>query len=349
MEIYLKNDIIDNLKNTDSDISLYVALRSLYQSTRKNQIITYNMIMYELYGNLSYKRAAYEKIVEAFKRFSNVGLISIVEKVSNTEYIVDLSNLYFEGNSNNYYTVIRDEEIHTIMNINNKMDKFKLLRYFIVCLKSLCKTQGVYIDALSTKTDFVGFMPQKYLAEKMGSDYESNKKLIQQYDAVLEENHLLYIYRHKEMKRNTITGQFKSFTNHYGRYKDREDIITFAKNYEKVHGIEEQLVQSGKSNRKRSISAKYNNLCKDFDRYINQYSNDELIEIYKQIRHDNEQIQSDLIGTKVGSDYYEKLRLKLRDEEIFDKIPCIVQYHSRNIIKLNCENEDNWGKPDHIA
>lgn len=73
MGIYLKNDIIDNLKNTDSDISLYVALRSLYQSTRKNQIITYNMIMYELYGNLSYKRAAYEKIVEAFKRFSNVG------------------------------------------------------------------------------------------------------------------------------------------------------------------------------------------------------------------------------------------------------------------------------------
>ena len=45
MDIYLQNTIIDDLQFTDADISLYVALRSLYQSTRIEQVITFNMIM----------------------------------------------------------------------------------------------------------------------------------------------------------------------------------------------------------------------------------------------------------------------------------------------------------------
>ena len=346
MIIYLDNNIIDTVKFTDAEMGVYVALKGIYQASKNRQYISYNMLAYELYGNGKYKRSSCNAIKDAFNSLVQKKYISIIETLSTTEFVVDMIGLYINmEKSNTYYTTISDTELHSIMNIGGRSDKFKLLRYFLICLKTICKSQDVYKDNYNTRINFVGFMSQEYLSQHTGIDISQ----IIEYNRILEENHLLYIYRHKEMKRNTITGQFKSFTNHYGRYEDMEDIITFAKNYEKVHGIEEQLVQSGKSNRKRSISAKYNNLCKDFDRYINQYSNDELIEIYKQIRHDNEQIQSDLIGAKVESDYYEKLRLKLRDEEIFDKIPCIVQYRNRNIIKLNCENEDNWGEPDHIA
>lgn len=346
MNIYLDNNIIDTVRLTDAEMGVYVALKGIYQASKNRQYISYNMLAFELYGNGKYKRSICDAIKDAFNSLVQKKYISIIETLSTTEFVVDMSGLYINmEKSNTYYTTISDTELHSIMNIGGRSDKFKLLRYFLICLKTICKSQDVYKDNYNARINFVGFMSQEYLSQHTGIDISQ----IIEYNRILEENHLLYIYRHKEMKRNTITGQFKSFTNHYGRYEDREDIITFAKNYEKVHGIEEQLVQSEKSNRKRSISAKYNNLCKDFDRYINQYSNDELIEIYKQIRHDNEQIQSDLIGAKVGSDYYEKLRLKLRDEEIFDKIPCIVQYRSRNIIKLNCENEDNWGEPDHIA
>ena len=346
MTIYLNNDIINELQLTDAEVGVYIALKSIYQASKNKQYISYNMLAFELCGNGEYKRSVCNAIKDSFNSLVKKKYISIVETLSTTEFIVDMSSLYIDMEENDtYYTTIFDNEVHSIMNLNGKIDKFKILRYFVYCMKTLCRSQGIYQDLFSEKVNFVGFMTQEYLSQHTGIDISQ----IKEYNKILEENHLLYIYRHKEMKRNTVTGQFKSFTNHYGRYEDREDIITFAKNYEKVHGIEEQLVQSEKSNRKRSVSAKYNNLCKDFDRYINQYSDDEVIEIYKQIHHDNDLIQSDLIGAKVGSDYYRKLRSKLRDEAIFDKIPCVVQYRNRNIIKLDLENEDNWGEPDHIA
>ena len=40
------------------------------------------------------------------------------------------------------------------------------------------------------------------------------------------------------MKRDKKTGQIKSFTNHYGRYEDKDDIEIFALNYEKTCGVE---------------------------------------------------------------------------------------------------------------
>ena len=162
------------------------------------------------------------------------------------------------------------------------------------------------------------------------------------------------MYKHTELKRDINTGQFKSFSNHYGRYEDKEDIIIFAKNYEKTCGITEKIVQSEKANVKRSISAKYNNLRWHFDRYSKQYSNNELIEIYKQIHHDNELINKELEGAVPGSDYQKKLMKKLRDENIFNDIPCIVDYIEKKksiaiISRNNDYDESIWGEPDAIG
>lgn len=134
----------------------------------------------------------------------------------------------------------------------------------------------------------------------------------------------------------------------------KEDIIVFAKNYEKTCGITEKIVQSEKANVKRSISAKYNNLRWHFDRYSKQYSNNELIEIYKQIHHDNELINKEIKGAITGSDYQKKLMKKLRDEEIFNDIPCIVDYIEKKkstaiISRNNNYNEDIWGEPDAVG
>ena len=205
------------------------------------------------------------------------------------------------------------------------MDKFKLLRYFITCLRTICRTQGIYVEQ-STKQNFVGFMTQEYLCEQIGICYKSNFKLIQQYNDVLEEYQLLYIYRHTEMKRDKKTGQIKSFANHYGRYEDKDDIEIFALNYEKTCGVQEEIVQSDKSNQRRRLSSQYNNLCYDFDRYVDIYSDKELIEIYKYIHFKNGEIEKELETAKEGTEYYDRLLDKLKDEDLFDDIPCVVEY-----------------------
>ena len=326
MNIYLSNTIISNLQFNDYEIATYVALKSIYVSNRNTQFISYNMISYELFNNKCSNTAS-TYIKNAFNSLVDKGLFTIIEKLSTTEFVVDLSKLYFEySNGNNeYYTIIRLDEVHSIMNISNKMDKFKLLRYFITCLRTICRTQGMYVNQ-SEKHNFVGFMTQEYLCEQTGISYRSNFKLIQQYNDVLAENHILYIYRHNEMKRDKINGQFKSFSNHYGRYEDKNDIEVFAVNYEKTCGIQEEIIQSDKSNQRRRLSSQYNNLCYDFDRYINAYSDEELIEIYKYIHFKNNEIEKELDSAKEGTKYYDRLLDRLRDENLFYDIPCVVEY-----------------------
>ena len=326
MNIYLSNTVISDLQFNDYEIATYVALKSIYTSNRDTQFVSYNMITYELFnGKCTNTASTYIK--DAFNSLVDKGLVTIVEKLSTTEFVLDLSKLYFEysNGSNEYYTVIRLDEVHSIMNIANKMDKFKLLRYFITCLRTICRTQGIYVDQ-STKQNFVGFMTQEYLCEQIGICYKSNFKLIQQYNDVLEEYQLLYIYRHTEMKRDKKTGQIKSFANHYGRYEDKDDIEIFALNYEKTCGVQEEIVQSDKSNQRRRLSSQYNNLCYDFDRYVDIYSDEELIEIYKYIHFKNGEIEKELETAKEGTEYYDRLLDKLKDEDLFDDIPCVVEY-----------------------
>lgn len=326
MNIYLSNTVISDLQFNDYEIATYVALKSIYTSNRDTQFVSYNMITYELFnGKCTNTASTYIK--DAFNSLVDKGLVVIVEKLSTTEFVLDLSKLYFEysNGSNEYYTVIRLDEVHSIMNIANKMDKFKLLRYFITCLRTICRTQGIYVDQ-STKQNFVGFMAQEYLCEQIGICYKSNFKLIQQYNDILEEYQLLYVYRHTEMKRDKKTGQIKSFSNHYGRYEDKDDIEIFALNYEKTCGVQEEIVQSDKSNQRRRLSSQYNNLCYDFDRYVDTYSDKELIEIYKYIHFKNDEIEKELETAKEGTEYYDRLLDRLKDEDLFDDIPCVVEY-----------------------
>lgn len=328
MNIYLNNEIINDTSLSDTEICVYVAFRSIYLSNREQQYVSYNMIAYELYGNSNYKRAAIENIKSAFNTLVEKNYVNIIDKISTTEFIIGMKKIYLNmEKENTYYTVVYDNEIHTIMNIETKADKFKILRYFIICMRTICRTHGVYVD-FDCKQNFVGFMSQEYLCNQIGVNYETNAKLIRQYNTILEENHLLYIHRHTEMIRNKETGQIKSFVNHYGRYADRDDIDTYANNYEKACGVTEEIVQSESSNKKRSLSAKYNNLCSDFGRYSKQYSSEELVDIYKQVHSNNEAIEQliDELNVKESSEYYDRLISKIRDEDILKQLPCVMAF-----------------------
>ena len=217
---------------TDSEFAVYVALRSIYISKRTTQFVSYNMLAYELFGHSDYTTTAHRHISNGLNNLIKKGLVSVVNNLSKTEFELDMNKLYFDfDDDGEYYTVIKRDEVHKIMNIENKMDKFKLLRYFITCLRTLCRTQGTKI-----KKGIVGFMPIEYLCDLMGVSFDTNFKLLLQYNKVLEDNKIMYIYHHQNMRR-TIKGQVHSLPNHYGRYEDMDEIIKYATSYEKYIAV----------------------------------------------------------------------------------------------------------------
>lgn len=226
--IYMSNEVINDLELSDVEFAVYIALKSIYTSVRNTQFVSYNMIAFELFGHSNYTNTAHQHITNALNSLIKRGLVYVVKRLSKTEFELDLSKLFFDFETGGeYYTVIKRDEVHKIMNINNKMDKFKLLRYFTTCLRTLYRTQGADI-----KKGIVGFMPQEYLCELMGISFDTNFKLILQYNKVLEENKIMYIYHHKNMRR-TVKGQIHSLPNHYGRYEDMNEIIKYATDYKK--------------------------------------------------------------------------------------------------------------------
>lgn len=49
-KLFLNNAVIKDIKLSDYEIAVYVALRSLYDSQKELQYVTYNSVVFELYA-----------------------------------------------------------------------------------------------------------------------------------------------------------------------------------------------------------------------------------------------------------------------------------------------------------
>lgn len=357
-KLFLNNSVIKNVNLSDYEIAVYVALRSLYDSQKVMQYITYNSVVFELYNSLKISRRYLDHIKSALDSLVEKGIIRKVDSYSSTEFIVDMSNLHFEQNTEKgiFYTVITLEEVHRVMNINTKKDNFAILRYFIVLISSICHDKGTYdhSSGYDAHTDFVGFMTLDTLSQWCGT----TKARIIEYDSILEAEKIIYIYRHKQNRKDKETGQIMSFSNHYGRYEDKKWIIQFANEYVATFNLKETetLVRAEKSRVNKRYVAIYNLLAKDFNRYIGNFSDMELIETYKYIHCKNICNEKELKNIEEGTAAYDEILNKIKNEDLLDDIPCVVDYinrkaeQKRNMEKrknnlANAISDDNWGEP----
>lgn len=357
-KLFLNNAVIRDINLNDYEIAVYVALRSIYDSQKELQYITYNSVAFELYGNLQISRRCMNHIKSALNSLVKNGLIKKIDSFSTTEFIIDMSGLHFEQNTNKgiFYTVITLEEVHRIMNLDTKKDNFAILRYFIILISSICHDKGTYDHSVgcSEHTDFVGFMTIDTLSDWCGT----TKARIIEYNSILETEKIIYIYRHKQNRKDKETGQIMSFSNHYGRYEDKQWIIQFANEYVATYNLKETetLVKAEKSRINKRYAAIYNLLVKDFEKYIDNFSDTELIETYKYIHGKNICNEKELRNTEEGSAAYNDILDKIKNEDLFDDIPCVVDYvnrmaeKKRNMEKRKCNlvnavSDDNWGEP----
>ena len=248
-KLFLNNAVIKDIKLSDYEVAVYVALRSLYDPQKELQYVAYNSVVFELYKNLQISRRYMNHLKAALDSLVEKGLIKKVDSISNTEFIIDMSGLHFEQNTNKgvFYTVITLEEVQRIMNIDTKKDNFAILRYFIVLISSICHDKGTYdhSDCYGAHTDFAGFMTLDTLADWCGT----TKARIIEYNSILETEKMIYTYRHNQNKKDKKTGRIMSFSNHYGRYEDKQWIIQFANEYVATYNLKETetLVKAEKS------------------------------------------------------------------------------------------------------
>ena len=314
--IYIKKNILTSKELSDDAIGTYIALRCIYTLEKPIQYVSINRLCFELYGNSKFTRYTKEKISHGLDQLISTGIISKLETISKTEFILDLSNLFINSDkgTTDYFVIITDEEIKTIFNHNSRCDKFAMLKFFTLLIGSISYSTTIK-DARKTYGDtnnFVGFMPQSYLSE-IANISESTTNI---YLSILEELHLIYVYRHSDLKWNSETKQISSFVNKYGRFKDKEMITYFAENYESFSNIEtiKKMQKKKDVNYRRSLMQKYRCLCNG-----HQYDTKTIEEIREYIHLRNEITQDKIkqAETDTKRDFYATL---LYDETIFNKI-----------------------------
>ncbi|GEM_PF-1144274 len=320
--ITLKNKILQDNNLSDNAICVYTALMNIYHFGQDNYYINYNLLAFQLFGNSNFTRYDVNNIKNGFNQLIDKNIISIVEELGKNEFMVNLPDFYVDKDKD-YRLIAEGKDIETIFNLCN-VNKFALLRYYLTLLSTVHFKTTIEFNGKDIN-NFVGFMTQDYICELTNI----SKKVILNYNTLLEENKLIYIYRHNK-KVLFDDGNIKTLGNQYGKYKNKEYIEHYAvyvyedKHYSIINkdSDDNKIVKDNQIG--RSLSAKYNAMLNG-----KVYDIETIKEIYFYIKANNEKYSKD--------EYYKD---KIKDLSIFDK------YNFDKDTTTLLSDADIWGSDD---
>lgn len=305
--------------------------------------VNMKLLAYQLSNNLIFSRKYMERLSDGLNELITKKYITIVANNADKDYILDISNLIInnrtdENKDKTFFVVIKSEEIHKIMNLDSRLDKFSILRYFM-CMLSTINHNATYYDVMGKEYyNFVGFMTNDYIGSLCGvASYTTYDK----YNHLLEGSELIYIFRHSVMLRDE-KGQLKNLPNHYGRFKDKELIIGYAVNRENFE-LGEDAVDK-RANESRSLMQKYYCMIK----YGTEYPEKEVRRIYRYVHYRNQQNEKNYRQAIEKGYSGEEFLDKIVPEDIFYKYEYLFVKDSSvfgNVNTGSIVSNDNWGEP----
>lgn len=323
LKMFLNNDVLLNKDLSDEAIAAFIALKAIYRKDCDRYYVTVGMLVSYLAGTLSLSRKYTERLANGLTELIDRGITPAFES-KGKEYILDLSSLSIEHKNDDtpsvFFTVLELQEVQRIINIaGTRIDKLSLLRYYAAMISTI-NAQATLIGETDSesKRNFVGFVSMEYIGSLCNISASSTMNT---YNHLLEDEKIIYIYRNPELKRNPKTGQYRSFTNHYGRYRDKHFIKEYAINRNDYDGL--IRIPKSNANEGRSLSMKYHYLCNG-----KEYSNDEIKEIYKYIAYTNWQWQK-AIDSCSNSRLKDEYKMKLRDMSVFDQFSFLEDLRKR--------------------
>ncbi len=305
ISVFIPETIIKNKNLSNYSIAVYCVLHSLCIPTQLfHQCVTQQQIEFYLTGDISGRRRLTDYIRCGLNELIDNNIIT-KEKEIQKHYILDCSNMWIDTTTVKFTTITFQEvyKIFQIPNINN----FLLLRYFIILMGTISSKITVYLSHGDSKNRVVGNVSIEYLSNLSGV----SERTIIEYNKLLEENKLLYVYRQKDFILDEEIG-IKSLSNIYGRVCDMEYINRYALK-QKDHKQSYKYVKSNneKANNKRRLAQMYVQILKSKDF---KYSKDDILEVYNYVISENEKYEK-LYEKNQYEDYLEKIR----DISVFKK------------------------------
>lgn len=265
MDIFLDSKIITDDTLSSNAIAAYTALRMIQNLNTNQYYVNIKLLTFQLTDDIVLSRKYMERLSDGLNELIVNKYIEVITNKADKDYILDISNLiinnYSDGSKErNFFIIIESDEIHKIMNLDSRLDKFSVLRYFM-CMLSTINYNATYYDVMGNAyNNFVGFMTNDYIGSLCGvTSYTTYDK----YNHLLEDNEMIYIYRHNILIRDE-KGQLKNPPNHYGRYKDKELIVGYSVNRENFE-LGEDIVD------KKLM--KVDHLCRNIIAWLNMVRN----------------------------------------------------------------------------
>lgn len=232
-------------------------------------------------------RRLYEGIREGLQLLIKNNIVKVFSQ--NGDYYV----LYDENLSvdpvNEKFVVIYSNEMQKIFQESNK--PFAVFRFFVLLMGTLnVKTKEWHMSQ-----------------DGMAVNCEYSKSTVNGYFTQLEDMKLVYVYRHN--KRRT-DGTYRKINNSYGRYEDKEKIISEAESYAELIATEEDFKELDR----RSIKMRYNSFRKGGKKYENNLPL--IIELYSDCVLYNKSLEKNPIDVKGGEHLEPRQELDL---SVFNK------------------------------
>ena len=242
-----------NIELDDKETVVMAILNGLYSNKNENLYISIRLLGYAITGRfLNVKNNKDRTIITGIKD----GLDSLIKKeiieiidCDKDNYILSSKGLTVDTEKENF-VVIEQWEMQRIFEDGNK--PFCIFNFFSTIVGTINNITKEW------------HMSQDGMVEIFGG----SKTTVNSYLRQLEEMKLLYVYRPKKRRSD---GTFQNVNNSYGRYADRDKVISSALEY--IGTIECEDINS-KIDR-RAIKLRYNAFCNGAKKYKN---NPDLVE-----------------------------------------------------------------------
>lgn len=301
---------------TPYGLAMYCALKSLLFNDEITEICTtYEILTYQLTRNIHCTRRFYENLRQGYNELFDLNIVNLIDSRSKYD-VIDCSDM-FMLDANDRFTIITYEELLKIFEIKDT-NNFLLLRYFIFLIGTISSTIDVYLPNGIHKTRVIGNLTIEYISDLSGI----SERTIIEYNKILENNNLIYIYRQNDFVLNTNTKELSRMINVYGRLEDKVYIDTFALNQKSYNNSYKYIENNiNVANHKRKLAQMYNQLLKGNDE---KYSQEDIQEIYSYVITENEKYKN--IHKKTGDNIYLE---KIRKMDVFKKYNYITKETDR--------------------
>lgn len=234
LSIQIYNEIIKNEDLKQKKLLVYLGITSLLRNNVSKYYINDYLLMYELYGNLDQSKKIKAGYIDALHELVNEDWINIESAISKSELIININDDKFKryiwesNKAEKFYTTLYIEDIRKILNTKQK-NVYEVVKFYCTVMSTLTKSKG--------SKQWVGFTSQEFLADEMNI----TEKTVGNYFRILEKYEIIYIYNTTQQIH--FDGKIQSIPNAYGRFCDKDKIITVGQSYENDYCIKGKKIE----------------------------------------------------------------------------------------------------------